>query len=242
MRTTWQRIISVVVLVGTAVIIGIWTGRGLSQVTTEEKPPPAKFLRLLGHQTLGRNLLFSIYCDIERGHLLYNYTWVTSPSAPPRRNCRTCVEGVQDGVMDLPFDPAIAAHNAFQLAQRRKELGADGASAAEWEAAFSASAGAEATQAYRRLLTLGDRYPTARAFQEFLIYSTWQQAAEDPIAEHFQQGLKLCDRFLARMEPSDARNLTQVRALRVSFLNGLGIQEHDEIAEEHDRDAFKGGD
>ena len=144
--------------------------------------------------------------------------------------------------MDLPFDPAIAAHNAFQLAQTRKELGADGASAAEWEAAFSASAGAEATQAYRRLLTLGDRYPTARAFQEFLIYSTWQQAAEDPIAEHFQHGLKLCDRFLARMEPSDARNLTQVRALRVSFLNGLGIQEHDEIAEEHDRDAFKGGD
>ena len=99
--------------------------------------------------------------------------------------------------MDLSFDPAIAARTAFQLAQTRNELGADGASAAEWEAAFSASAGADATQAYRRLLTLGARYPTARAFQEFLIYSTWQQAAEDPIAEHFQQGLKLCDRFLA---------------------------------------------
>lgn len=146
------------------------------------------------------------------------------------------------GVMDLPFDPAIAAHTAFQLAQTRNELGADGASAAEWEAAFSASAGHEATQAYHRLLTLGQRYPAARAFQEFLIYSTWQQAAEDPIAEHFQQGLKLCERFLASTEPSDARNLTQVRALRLSFLNGLGIHEHDEIAEEHDRDAFKGGD
>ena len=74
MRSTWQRIISVVVLVGTAVIIGIWTGRGLSQETTEERHPPAKFLRLLGHQTLGRNLLFSVYCDMERGHLLYTYT------------------------------------------------------------------------------------------------------------------------------------------------------------------------
>ena len=74
MRITWQRIISVVVLVGTAVIIGIWTGRGLSQVTTEERQAPPKFLQLLGHQTLGRNLLFSIYCDTERGHLLYTST------------------------------------------------------------------------------------------------------------------------------------------------------------------------
>jgi hypothetical protein len=144
--------------------------------------------------------------------------------------------------MDLSFDPAIAAHTAFQLAQTRNELGADGASAAEWEAAFSASAGDEAAQTYRQLLTLGERYPTARAFQEFLIYSTWQHAAEDPIAEHFQQGLKLCDRFLAGTEPSDVRNLTQVRALRVSFLSALGIKDHDDVGEEYDRDAFKGGD
>ena len=151
-------------------------------------------------------------------------------------------KGVQDGVMDLPFDPAIAAHTAFQLAQTRNELGAEGASAAEWEAAFSASTGGDATQAYRRLLTIGERYPTARAFQAFLIYSTWQQAAEDPIAEHFQQGLTLCDRFLAGPEPSDARNLTQVRALRTSFLSGLGITEQDDVGEEYDRDSFKGGD
>ena len=57
-----------------------------------------------------------------------------------------------------------------------------------------------------------------------------------------QRGLKLCDRFLAGTEPSDVRNLTQVRALRTSFLNGLGITEHDEVGEEYDRDAFKGGD
>ena len=144
--------------------------------------------------------------------------------------------------MALSFDPAIAAHTAFQLAQARNELGADGVSAAEWEAAFAAGAGAEAVQAYRRLLALGERYPTARAFQEVLIYSTWQQAAEDPIVEHFQQGLKLCDRFLVGRETSETRSLTQVRALRTSFLNGLGITEHDDVGEEYERDAFKGGD
>ena len=73
MRITWQRITGVIVVVGTAVSIGIWTGRGLSQVPTEEQPRP-KFLQLLGHQTIGRNLLFSVYCDTERGHLLYTYT------------------------------------------------------------------------------------------------------------------------------------------------------------------------
>ncbi len=144
--------------------------------------------------------------------------------------------------MALSFDPAIAAHTAFQLAHTRNELGADGASAAEWEATFSASAGHEAAQAYRRLLALGERHPAAHVFQEFLIYSAWQQAAEDPIAEHFQQGLKLCDRFLAGAETAETRSLTQVRALRTSFLNGLGITEHDDVGEEYDRDAFKGGD
>jgi hypothetical protein len=148
--------------------------------------------------------------------------------------------------MDLSFDPAVAAHMAFQLAQSQNELGTDGPQADEWEAAFSASAGDEATQAYQQLLTLGDRHPAARAFQEFLIYSTWQQCAEDPIAEHFQRGLKLCDQFLAGAQtseqPAETRSRTQVRALRVSFLSALGIKEQDEAGEEFDRDAFKGGD
>jgi hypothetical protein len=148
--------------------------------------------------------------------------------------------------MDLPFDPAVAAHLAFQLSQTRDELGAESVQAEEWEAAFSASTGDDATQAYRQLLTLGEGHPRARAFQEFLIYSTWQQCAEDPIAEHFQKGLKLCDRFLAGAQtsenPAEGRSFTQVRALRVSFLNALGIKEQDEVGEEFDRDAFKGGD
>ena len=145
--------------------------------------------------------------------------------------------------MDLHFDPAIAAHASFQLAQERKELGADSELAHELEAVFSAGAGEEATQAYRRLLALGERHPRARAFQEFLVYSTWQQAAEDPVAEHFHRGLALCGRLLAETEAADhARDLAQIRALRMSFLSALGGQEQDEIGDEYDRDAFKGGD
>jgi hypothetical protein len=144
--------------------------------------------------------------------------------------------------MSTSFDPALAAHAAFQRVLTRNELGADTDQAAEWEAAFSAGAGEEASQAYRQLCTLGDRHPQARAFQEFLIYSTWQQAAEDPIAEHFEQGLRLSDRFLQHAEQADAPSAEQVRALRLSFLHALGHKEQDDVGEEYERDAFKGGD
>lgn len=145
--------------------------------------------------------------------------------------------------MDLPFDPAIAAQAAFQLARTRNELHLDGELAGELEAIFSASIGEEAVQAYRRLLTLGERHPDAHAFQEFLIYSTWQQAAEEPIAEHFRCGLALCSRFLVRAETAGtARSFAQVRALRDSFRSALGEKEQDEIGDEYDRDAFQGGD
>lgn len=145
--------------------------------------------------------------------------------------------------MDLSFDPAIAAQAAFQRAHARHELKADGTLACELEATFSSSAGEEAAQAYRRLLTLGERHPDACAFQEFLIYSTWQQAAEEPVAEHFRCGLELCDRFLVRVETADtARSFAQIRSLRVSFRSALGDTEQDEIGDEYDRDVFKGGD
>jgi hypothetical protein len=145
--------------------------------------------------------------------------------------------------MDLSFDPAIAAQVAFQLAHTRNELNVDGELACELEATFSASADEEAVQAYRRLLTLGERHPNAHAFQEFLIYSTWQQAAEEPIAEHFRCGIELCSRFLVRAETADtARSFAQVRALRGSFRSALGEKEQDEIGDEYDRDAFQGGD
>ncbi len=145
--------------------------------------------------------------------------------------------------MDLHFDPAIAAQVAFQLAHANNELGSDRTLARDLEATFSSSAGEEATQAYRRLLALGERHPDAHAFQEFLIYSTWQQAAEDPIAEHFHRGRDLCRQFLARAETTEtATSLAQIHALRMSFLNALGETEQNEIGDEYDRDAFKGGD
>ena len=145
--------------------------------------------------------------------------------------------------MDLPFDPAIEAQAAFRLAESRNELGPDGALARELETEFSENAGEKATQAYRRLLALGERHPDAGAFQEFLIYSTWQQATEDPTAEHFHRGRNLCARFLARTTAGGIEsNLARVRALRSSFLNALGEKGHDDIGEEFDRDAFKGGD
>jgi hypothetical protein len=145
--------------------------------------------------------------------------------------------------MDLPFDPAIAAQGAFQLAHTRNELGVDGELACELEATFSAGAGEEAALAYHRLLTLGERHPDAQAFQEFLIYSTWQQAAEEPAAAHFRCGLELCNQFLVREETADTtRSFAQVRALRGSFRSALGDKEYDEIGDEYDRDTFKGGD
>lgn len=145
--------------------------------------------------------------------------------------------------MDLPFDPAIEAQAAFRRVQEGNELGSDGELAQALETEFSENAGAAATQAYRGLLALGERHAGARAFQEFLIYSTWQQAAEDPVAEHFQRGRDLCARFLTRpaaggIEP----NLARIRALQTSFRNALGEKEQDHIGEEYDRDAFKGGD
>ena len=144
--------------------------------------------------------------------------------------------------MALSFDPAIAAHNAFQRSQTTNELGNDSTVATAYEAEFSASAGQDATEAYRQLLALGERHPNACAFQEFLIYSTWQQAAEDPIAEHFQRGLQLCEAFLKAADRSESEALEQIRALRLSFLNALGITPRDDVSEEYDRDAFKGGD
>ncbi len=145
--------------------------------------------------------------------------------------------------MDLPFDPAIEAQAAFRRAQEGHELGPDAVPAQELEAAFSENAGEEATEAYRGLLALGERHPEAGAFQEFLIYSTWQQATEDPVAEHFHRGRDLCARFLARTTPDGSeKSLARVRSLRSSFLNALGEKAHDEIGEEFDRDAFKGGD
>ena len=141
----------------------------------------------------------------------------------------------------MQFDPAIAAQASFMRAQNSRELGPDLEQAREAEAIFSASAGREATAAYYTLLDLGGRHPDAIAFQEFLIYITWQQVAEETIPAHFQKGAALCDRYLSRLTRGyDTLQAEQIRELRRSFRGGLGLREDEEPA--YDEDTFKGGD
>jgi hypothetical protein len=90
---------------------------------------------------------------------------------------------------------------------------------------------------------LGAQLPQAQHFQEFLIYITWQQVTEGPLARYFQHGLELCDRFLDRFgkEIENTTTHRQILAIRESFQGGLGIEEEHAIPE-FDEDAFQGGD
>lgn len=145
----------------------------------------------------------------------------------------------------MNFDPAIAAQAAFTQALDGGELGPDAEAASEAEEVFSAGAGAEAREAYHRLLALGQRHPDAAQFQAFLIYITWQQVTEETTAANFQRGLRLCQQYLGRFSEGSATqpaNRRQIEALQESFRNGLGLNEEDEHQVEYDRDAFKGGD
>ena len=141
----------------------------------------------------------------------------------------------------MQFDPAIAAQASFTRAQQAGELGPDLEPAREAEAIFSASAGREARDAYFALQALGARHPDAVAFQEFLIYITWQQVTEETIPAHFQRGAELCDRYLSRLARGhDESQADQIRELRKSFRAGLGLNDDDEA--DYDADTPQGGD
>jgi hypothetical protein len=141
----------------------------------------------------------------------------------------------------VQFDPAIAAQASFTRAQESGELGHDLEQAREAEETFSGSAGREATAGYFALLELGERYPDAVSFQEFLIYITWQQVTEETIPANFQRGADLCDRYLSRLERGhDEIQADQIRELRRSFRAGLGQGEDDEAG--YDEDTLQGGD
>src|SRR5579883_1083010 len=75
----------------------------------------------------------------------------------------------------MRFDPAIAAHRAFKSAVESGQLGDDLEAVCDAESTFSSTAGDEARTAYRLLQEIGERHRDATAFQEFLIYITWQQ-------------------------------------------------------------------
>jgi len=142
----------------------------------------------------------------------------------------------------MHFDPAVAAKHALQRAQREGQLGDLESDIVEAEDAFSSSAGPEAKRAYGRLQQLGEQLPEAQAFQEFLIYITWQQATEETIPQHFNTGVELCDRFLRRFgkQLEGSVTLSQVVDIRNSFRGGLG--DRDDSTPEYDEDAFQGGD
>lgn len=143
----------------------------------------------------------------------------------------------------MRFDPALEAQAAFKEAGRAGELGDEWEQAVEAEEVFSSCVGPEARAAYDTLQRIGARHPDAPAFQEFLIFITWQQAAEETIALHFKTGVELCDRYLERLASRDgAGRASQVREIRASFRAGLGLEAEDDTAADYDRDSFKGGD
>jgi|SRR5689334_16699705 len=140
----------------------------------------------------------------------------------------------------MEFDPALAARAAFPAAEA--ELGRDWHTAVELEELFSSSAGPEASDAYEALLQLALRHPLAYAFQAFCIYITWQQVTEEPVARHFETGVRLCECYLASPEGRSPHDTARIRELYESFLTGLGMQEEDDMQSEFKRDVPKGGD
>jgi len=143
----------------------------------------------------------------------------------------------------MNFDPAIAANQALQQAEQHGELGDLASDILEAEEIFSTDQGSDAKQAYETLQAFGEKLPEAKWFQEFLIYITWQQVTEGPLARYFQHGLDACNRFLEQFGKEIDGTPTQkhILAIRESFQGGLGIETED-IVEEHEEDAFQGGD
>jgi len=143
----------------------------------------------------------------------------------------------------MNFDPAVSARQAFQQAEEQGELGELEDDILEAEETFSSVQGPDATRAYKALQEFGERMPQARYFQEFLIYITWQQVTEGPLPEFFQKGLELSDQFLERFSQDvvNTPSHANVLGIRQSFQAGLGI-ETEEVVEEHEEDAFAGGD
>ena len=142
----------------------------------------------------------------------------------------------------MNFDPAIEAQQALARSLKYEELREFKDEIVEAEDTFSSNAGLEAKHAFERLHIIGQQLSEAQAFQEFLIYITWQQVTEETLPQHFQTGLQLCNDFLDRFGDSEegTKILTQVLDIRKSFQAGLGGEET--LIPEFDEDAFKGGD
>ncbi|MFO0773858.1 MAG: hypothetical protein U0172_04230 [Nitrospiraceae bacterium] len=141
------------------------------------------------------------------------------------------------------FDPALEAQHALERSHITGEFGDEWDRVEELETQFSSSAGPDASAAYRELVALGDSYPKARHFLEFLVYISWQQVTEQTIPAYFRQGARLADRWLAqRRETDDPASTQRVELLKSSFYEGLGEKDSHELEDEFRRDRVKGGD
>ena len=143
----------------------------------------------------------------------------------------------------MNFDPAIVAREALTRAYVHDDLGDTQPDIEEAEEAFSSETGLEARQAYETLIAIGENLPDARAFQEFLIFITWQQVTEETIPRHFHKGVQLTGQFLERfgshVQGTDVYE--RIVAIRQSFKQGLGDRS-ESMQDEYDQDAFHGGD
>lgn len=143
----------------------------------------------------------------------------------------------------MNFDPAIAAHQALQQAEQQRELGDFETAILEAEEIFSTVQGPKATAAFEVLQGFGEKLPQSQRFQEYLIYITWQQVTEGPLARYFQHGLDASNRFLEQFakEIEGTPTLQHIMAIRESFQGGLGM-ETQEVVPEYEEDSFAGGD
>lgn len=143
----------------------------------------------------------------------------------------------------MNFDPAVAAQEALARAYAHDDLGDAQPEIEEAEETFSSETGLEARRAYETLIDIGENLPQAQAFQEFLIFTTWQQVTEETIPRHFLKGVQLTEQFLARFgsQIQGTASYERIVAIRQSFKRGLGDR-IESIQDEYDRDAFHGGD
>jgi hypothetical protein len=145
----------------------------------------------------------------------------------------------------MPFDPAVAAQQAFakarQLSERGGELGEELAAAVEAEERFSSSAGEDASAAYRELVAIGARHPEASYFLEFLVYATWCHLMDETVPEHFKRGVTLCQQLLRHLDAGgEAERVKRLRSIEQSFRAGLGETSDDVMG--YEADTLQGGD
>jgi len=140
----------------------------------------------------------------------------------------------------MRFDPALAARAALLKALDGDDLGQAYDRVVELEQIFSSTAGDPAGAAYDALYNIGALHPNAQAYQEFLIYITWQQFAEAMTPRYVERGLALCDQYVDRWG-SHGEAGERILEIRDAFAQAVGLAREDE-EDEYEQDTFKGGD